>query len=48
MKMLPKNHILFEGYEAQWPKLDKPYVFDDGQQNRAQTPEDDGAAMKSL
>ena len=30
MEMRANNHILFEGYEAQWPKLDKPYVFDDG------------------
>jgi hypothetical protein len=42
MKMLPKNHILFEGYEAQWPKLDKPYVFDDGW--KSANAKDDGAA----
>jgi len=42
MKMLPKNHILFEGYEAQWPKLDKPYVYDDGWQSA--NAKDDGAA----
>ena len=42
MKMLPKNHILFENYEAQWPKLDKPYVFDDGWQSA--NAKDEGAA----
>lgn len=42
MKMLPNNHILFEGYEAQWPKLDKPYVFDDGW--KGANAKDDGAA----
>ena len=44
MKMLPKNHILFEGYEAQWPKLDKPYVYEEDYGWKGANAKDDGAA----